>query len=483
MPVTNIILIMCDDLGYGDVGFNGNPIIQTPNLDRLAVNGIRFSRFYAGGPVCSPTRGTCLTGRHYFRYGITHANRGHLPAQEITLARVLKSHGYTTGHFGKWHLGTLDPNYSGKPNRDPALNYAPPWERDYDASFATEYAVPSWDPTVGIDNNHQRLDSSWASPYYENGQLATENLDGCDSRILMDRAIPFIEKAVANDQPFFSTIWFHAPHTPVVAGPEYRALYAQCREDEQHYYGCVTAVDDQVGRLYQTLEKLGVAEQTMVWFCSDNGPEGRVGTMGRNRGSTVGLRGRKRSLFEGGVGVPAFLHWPSRVEAGQVVEMPCSTLDYFPTITELIDYALPDRRPIDGVSLVPMIGGKMTVRPRPIPYRFNERKEAMFGSPTFAMTDNRYKCLTNLANFSSLDDRTDNQRDLCFDLMADRFETNDVSEEQIDLIHQTRQRLSEWVDSCRASHAGADYGNTGEHFEPVAPFDEVVGSWPNHSGG
>ncbi len=107
----------------------------------------------------------------------------------------------------------------------------------------------------------------------------------------------------------------------------------------------------------------------------------------------------------------------------------------------------------------------------------------MFGSPTFAMTDNRYKCLTNLANFSSLDDRTDNQRDLCFDLMAGRFETNDISEEQTDLIHQTRQRLSEWVDSYRASHAGADYGNTEEHFEPVAPFEEVIGSWPNHSGG
>ena len=101
MSTPNIILMMCDDLGYGDVGFNGNEIIKTPNLDRLANNGIRFTRFYAGGPVCSPTRGTCLTGRHYFRYGVTHANRGHLPTQEITLARMLKSFGYTTGHFGK----------------------------------------------------------------------------------------------------------------------------------------------------------------------------------------------------------------------------------------------------------------------------------------------------------------------------------------------------------------------------------------------
>ena len=170
---------------------------------------------------CVPQRGgTCLTGRHYFRYGITHANRGHLPTQEITLARMLKSFGYATGHFGKWHLGTLDPNYSGKRGRNPARNYAPPWERDYDASFATEYAVPTWDPTIDINNRTgKRLDRPWASPYYENGKLATENLEGCDSRVLMDRAIPFIEQAVENGEQFLTTIWFHAPHSPVVAGP------------------------------------------------------------------------------------------------------------------------------------------------------------------------------------------------------------------------------------------------------------------------
>ena len=282
MSTPNIILMMCDDLGYGDVGFNGNEVIKTPNLDRLASNGIRFTRFYAGGPVCSPTRGTCLTGRHYFRYGVTHANRGHLPTQEITLARMLKSFGYATGHFGKWHLGTLDPNYSGKPNRNPARNYAPPWERDYDASFATEYAVPTWDPTVDINQRTgKRLDRPWASPYYENGKLATENLEGCDSRVLMDRAIPFIEQAVENGEQFLTTIWFHAPHSPVVAGPEYRAMYSEYSEDEQHYYGCITAIDDQVGRLYHALEAWGVADNTMIWFCSDNGPEGRTGQSGR----------------------------------------------------------------------------------------------------------------------------------------------------------------------------------------------------------
>jgi len=466
MSTPNIILMMCDDLGYGDVGFNGNEIIKTPNLDRLANNGIRFTRFYAGGPVCSPTRGTCLTGRHYFRYGVTHANRGHLPTQEITLARMLKSFGYTTGHFGKWHLGTLDLNYSGKPNRNPARNYAPPWERDYDASFATEYAVPTWDPTVDINQRTgKRLDRPWASPYYENGKLATENLEGCDSRVLMDRAIPFIEQAVENGEQFLTTIWFHAPHSPVVAGPEYRAMYSEYSEDEQHYYGCITAIDDQVGRLYHALEAWGVANNTMIWFCSDNGPEGRTSQSGRNRGSTGGLRGRKRSLFDGGVGVPALLHWPGHAEPGRTVEMPCSTLDYFPTIAEVMGYEMPDNRPIDGISLLPVIEGNMTERPTPIPYRFNSGKNSMFGAPTISMIDNRYKCLTNLSS--------DGSEDLCFDMIEDRAETTNLANEQRERMGQTRETLRQWLRSCEVSHNGGDYA-----YEPVAPFEEVTGDWP-----
>ena len=466
----NIVLMMCDDLGYGDVGFNGNEIIKTPNLDKLARNGIRFTRFYAGGPVCSPTRGTCLTGRHYFRYGVTHANRGHLPSQEITLARMLKSYQYTTGHFGKWHLGTLDRNYSGKPNRNPARNYAPPWERDYDTSFATEYAVPTWDPAVGIQGNGKRLERPWASPYYESndreGKLATENLEGCDSRVLMDRAIPFIENAVENAEPFFATIWFHAPHTPVVAGPEYRTMYADYSEAEQHYYGCITAIDDQVGRLYHTLEAWGVSQNTMIWFCSDNGPEGRTGRDGRNRGSTGGLRGRKRSLFDGGVGVPALLHFPGHADPGRVVEMPCSTLDYFPTIAEMMNYQMPDNRPIDGINLLPTIEGDMTERPTPIPYRFNSGKRSMFDAPTIAMMDNRYKCLTNLSG--------DGSEDLCFDMIEDRAETTNLINEKRELMTQTRKTLQEWLHSCKNSHNGGDYD---DEFEPVAPFEEVTGDW------
>ena len=166
----NIILIMADDLGYGDVGFNGNSIIKTPHMDALAHDGLTFTNFYAGGPVCSPTRGTVLTGRHYSRYGIFSANVGHLPKEEITLQQLLKEQGYTTGHFGKWHLGTLNKEISAKgEKRKPAENYAPPWEHNYDESFVTESAVSTYNPSVGKRYNN--------NPYYHNQVVATENLN------------------------------------------------------------------------------------------------------------------------------------------------------------------------------------------------------------------------------------------------------------------------------------------------------------------
>ena len=472
MNTPNIILTMCDDLGYGDTGFNGNSIIRTPHLDAMAAHGARFTRFYAGGPVCSPTRGTCLTGRHYFRYGITHANRGCLPRQEINLAGVLKRLGYATGHFGKWHLGTLtrDERESNRGGPAGAPYYAPPWERGFDDCFSTEAKVPTWDPMItpaeGAD--------LWGIPgtpfgthyWDQTGRRVSENLEGDDSRAIMDRAIPFIRAAARRRQPFLAVIWLHAPHSPVVAGPDYRAMYADCSEGEQHYYGCVTALDEQIGRLNAETDALGIRQNTMHWFCSDNGPEGRDGLSGRNRGSTGGLRGRKRSLFNGGVGVPALLDWPQYAHPGQTWTMPCSTLDYFPTIIDLLGYAMPDDRPLDGISLMPLIRGEMVERPLPIPYHFLERCQAMFGSPTLAMIGNRYKYLTNLSE--------DRQEDLVFDLVRDPEETANIVAQQSDLAEDMRSRLRAFLDSCRESHHGGDYY---EPYTPVDPFQEVTGTW------
>jgi arylsulfatase A-like enzyme len=467
---------MCDDLGYGDVGFNGSQLIKTPHLDAMAKRGARFERFYAGAPVCSPTRGTCLTGRHYLRYGITHANEGCLPSQEINLAQILKQHGYATGHFGKWHLGTLtttepDSNRGGAEKAD---YYAPPWERGFDVCFSTEAKVPTWDPMI-TPNEEEDLwgipGSPWGTNYWdETGTKISENLAGDDSRVIMDRVIPFICAAVQRRQPFFAVVWFHAPHTPVVAGPAHRALYADYSEDEQHYYGCVTAMDEQIGRLNQELENLGAREHTMHWFCSDNGPEGHDGQTGRDRGSTAGFRGRKRSLFSGGIAVPALLEWPEVTQPGQLVKMPCSTLDYFPTITEAIGYTMPDDRPIDGISLISTLKSKVTDRPRPIPYRFLESREAMFGSPTIAMIDNRFKYLTNFS--------ADHAEDLCFDLLEDPYEVHNIIHEQREFADEMRKQLDRFLNSCRRSHHGLDYA---EQFQPLDSFQEVTGGWsPSH---
>ncbi|MHC4507427.1 MAG: sulfatase family protein, partial [Planctomycetota bacterium] len=360
----NIILCMADDLGWGDTGFNGNSIIKTPNLDAMARAGMRFTRFYSGAPVCSPTRGSCLTGRHPYRYGIFFANAGHTREEEITLAEALKTQGYATGHFGKWHMGTLTTKEKDSNRGGPrgAKHYSPPWENGFDVCFSTEAKVPTWDPMKSPNT-----DKAYGTYYWrQDGTKETENLQGDDSRVIMDRAVPFIREAVEAGESFFAVVWFHTPHLPVLAGPQYRRMYSQYSEDEQHYYGCITAMDEQMGRLRRELRGLGVADNTMVWFCSDNGPEGKDGKSGRTRGSAGPFRGRKRSLFEGGVRVPGLLEWPARVKAGRTTDLPCSTSDYFPTVLDVLGFSMKGQpEPIDGVSLLPLIEGRMTKRPTP----------------------------------------------------------------------------------------------------------------------
>ncbi len=477
MDRPNIILMMCDDLGYGDTGFNGNEVIQTPCLDAMRADGGRFTRFYAGGPVCSPTRGTCLTGRHYSRYGVTHANEGRLPIQEISLARVCKARGYETGHFGKWHLGTLttrerDGNRGSPQNRN---EFSPPWIHGFDRCFSSEAKVPTWDPMITPDERGPR-GYRWGAPgspfgtayWNEQGEKVTDNLEGDDSRVIVDRADPFIRDCVRKGVPFLAVVWFHTPHTPVVAGPHYREIYSQFSEDEQHYYGCITAMDEQVGRLNGLVKELGVEDSTAIWFCSDNGPEGseNLTRNGRDRGSTGGLRGRKRSLFNGGVGVPALVKWPKYVSPGAEYTTACSTLDHVPTIAEELGYTMPDDRPLDGLSLLPLLRNEMKERPSPIPYRFLERQSAMFGSPTLALMGNRYKYLTNLSE--------DGAEDMMFDVLEDPAETTNLIHEQKGTAELMRGQLEAFMASCRRSHFGADYP---ELYEPVNDFQEITGTW------
>jgi len=443
-PYPNIILVMADDMGWGDAGFQGNDTILTPNLDRLAGAGIRFNRFYAAAPVCSPTRGSCLTGRHPYRYGIYGANVGKMKDAEITLAEVVKTIGYRTGHFGKWHLGTftndeVDANRGG---RDPGV-YAPPWEHGFDVCFSTESKVPTYDPMVtpapdAEDIGKREPGTHFGTYYWTNpGEKVTDNLEGDDSRIIMDRVIPFVQSSIEKNQPFLSVIWFHTPHLPVIAGQKYKDLYSQYDKDIQHFYGCITAMDEQIGRLVKEMKDLGILDNTIIFFTSDNGPEG-ISRMGRKQGSAKRLRGRKRSLYEGGIRVPGLMIWPEKFQEPLVINSPVSTSDYYPTILDILNIQIPGQPLLDGISLLPLLNGDRMVRSFPIGFQSGAQ---------MAMIDNKYKLYSS-----------DNGESFAlYDIDNDPEESKDVSLDFPEIKDTLINQLNIWINSCKQSNEGYDY--------------------------
>ena len=445
----NVVLVMCDDLGFGDPqSFNEDSPILTPNIDAMAADGLKFNRFYSAAPVCSPTRGSCLTGRHPYRYGVYSANTGHMKNQEITLPEILKEQGYTTGHFGKWHLGTLtttipDANRGGPKGKK---HFSPPSRHGYDDSFVTESKVPTYDPMIKPKGakaggtwdaiKEKSKAETYGTHYWDHaGNAVTENLEGDDSRIIMDRAIPFIEKAVASKKPFFAAVWFHAPHLPCVAGPDHVMHYAKHDVGHRNYYGCVTALDEQLGRLRKSLSVLNVADNTMLWFCSDNGPEGSAG---KAPGSAGDFRGRKRSLYEGGVRVPGILVWPGHTKPGTSTDYAAVTSDYLPTVLDVLQVKYPDDRPVDGTSLLGAIADLNATRTKPIGFQSKNQ---------IAWHRGQHKLISV--------DKGETWE--LYDLSTDPGETNDLASDHSKIVAQLRDEVVSWQESCKASDAEQDY--------------------------
>ena len=439
----NVILLMSDDQGWGDVGFNGNDRIKTPHLDAMAANGIRFNRFYAAAPLCSPTRGSCLTGRYPFRFGILAAHTGGMRVGETTIAELLKKRGFATGMFGKWHIGWVKSDEVGTRGF-----YSPPSHHGFDEYFATTSAVPTWNPTITPDDWTGwggKPGEPWKGgfPYVHNGVEAKKNLNGDDSRIIMDRVIPFIEANRA--KPFFATVWFHAPHEPVVAGEEFRKLYPRAGKTRKNYYGCITAMDQQIGRLRTRLRELAIDRNTVVFFCSDNGPAD--GLTKKGVASTGKFKGHKHTMYEGGLLVPACAEWPGIIPAGGSTDVRCSTVDFLPTIASIVGdrFVSKTKRPVDGIDLMPVIRGDMKTRDRELFFGYRRLHQGIDGKAIIS------------GDWKLLKEAKKNGRVRLFDIASDPYEKKDVSVDQPELTKKLRQQLGKLEASCQRSRDGAYY--------------------------
>ncbi|MFI3279387.1 MAG: sulfatase-like hydrolase/transferase [Rikenellaceae bacterium] len=441
----NVIVILADDLGWGDVGYNGNSVVQTPRLDAMAQDGATLTNFYTAAPLSSPTRGSILTGRHPFRFGVLAAHTGALRSGEITLAEVCRDNQYATGFFGKWHLGWIE--LAGDSARG---YYSPPEYHGFDEVFATRSAVPTWNPTVTPDNFNMWgnvAGGPWkGSRYLHNGEPVTENLDGDDSRVIMDRVIPFIDESIASEKPFMACVWFHTPHEPVVAGPEYLKMYEGLEDEEQrHYFGAITAMDDQIGRLLDHLEEMGVADNTIICFTSDNGPSG--GVTDRGVASAGDFKGHKHQVYEGGLRVPSIITWPSQIAEGQVVGGQTSTCDYLPTIIELagLKFKHPSNYFVDGLSQAPaLLRGETVEREQGIFAGWMRLAEGTYGR---ALIDGDYKLVyPEKSQVAEL-----------YNIACDPNETNNIIEEHPEIVESMIEKMTAHEKSFDYSLKGGDY--------------------------
>jgi arylsulfatase A len=359
----NVLIMLCDDLGYGDLACFGHPTIKTPNLDKLASQGFRLTDCYSAAPVCSPARAGLLTGRTPSRLGIydwiPDGHPMHVMRDEITVAKLLKQVGYATCHVGKWHC-------NGKFN---SPEQPQPGDHGFDYWFSTQNnAAPSHHDPVNFVRNGQSA-----------GPLA-----GYSCQLVADEAIGWLKQKRDAAQPFFLFVCFHEPHEPIDSPPDLVAEYPEATKRGQAlHHANITNMDRAVGRLMQALDELKVADETLVMFTSDNGPEtlNRYPGAWRSHGSAGPLRGMKLHLYEGGIRVPGIVRWPGHTQPGQVVSEPVCGLDVLPTLVEVTGAKLPDDRAIDGTSMLPIFAGKTIDRKEPLYWHYYHS----IGNPKAAM--------------------------------------------------------------------------------------------------
>jgi arylsulfatase A-like enzyme len=415
-PRPNVVLILADDLGYGDLGSYGAADLRTPNLDRLAREGVRFTEFYAAANTCSPSRAALLTGRYPPRSGVNavlfHDTPDGLPHEEITLAELLQDAGYDTAMIGKWHLG-------------PSSEFSP-----LTHGFAEFFGVPH--------SNDEKNFFVW-----DGARRIAEPVDqSALMRRYTDRAIAFVDRAAQRGRPFFLYLAHNAPHVPLYPAPGFAGKSARGT-----FGDVVEELDASTGELMGALARRGLDRDTLVIFTSDNGPWLAMREWG---GSAGGLRGGKTGTFEGGHRVPALARWPAAVPAGREIAGVAGLMDWLPTIAELAGAPLPADRPIDGRSLAATLRGTGSRAPTPFFYLRLRIPFGEQGHEIGAVRDGRWKLhLAKRGFYPKLLEplvkaELYGHGRMLFDLEADPSETRDVAAEQPEVVARLERELADF---------------------------------------
>ena len=457
----NIIVFLVDDLGYGDLSCYGNPIVKTPNIDKFAGEGVRLTDCHSGGTVCSPSRSALLTGRNPYRSGFFYiAERDvYLKEEEITIAELLRDKGYETSFWGKWHLSVLEKEKRDEPG---------PWDQGFNYSLASTHNA------FEGPKNYRK--------FMLNGQPVGE-VDGWYCDVLVDESSEWLKNKRNKEKPFFMYISTHEPHTPLAPPEKYSMLYDNTEVNElekdikygqmkrpekdisknkKEYYGTVTQLDAAFGRLMHTLDTLGLKENTLVIFTSDNGPETPV-TMEESLGNwddpirdycfgTPGeFRGMKRFPYEGGHRVPGIARFPGIIPEGTVSNALFNGTDLLPTIATLVSASVPSDRPIDGSDAFNALLDKEVTRDASSIWFYPNHEDTYFRMPQISMRKNNFTLIgylpekadtSNLRHWMS---NNDPERFELYDIKLDPSQREDISNEYQEIVSNMKpEMISLW---------------------------------------
>ena len=433
----NIVIVMTDDQGFGDLGVQGNDKIKTPNLDRFARQGVELTRFYCS-PVCAPTRASLMTGRYYYRSGVVHTSRGgaKMHGDEVTIAERLGKLGYATGIFGKWHLGDSYPMR--------------PQDQGFDEVLVHK--------SGGIDQTPDKPNSYFDPILWHNGRRVKSQ--GYCTDVFTNAAIQFIE--ANKEKPFFVYLPTNAPHTPIQVAEKYSRSYKEMglNDTTAGVYGMVTNIDENFGRLLDKLDALGIRKNTLVIFFGDNGPQ-------QSR-YNAGLRGRKASTYEGGIRVGAYFQWPARLRGGRKIERIAVHIDIGPTLLDLAGGDVAAGPDFDGMSLLPLLLGKNSDWPdRTLYFQCHRGLVPKRYQNSAAITD-RFKMVGYPGTFSNEDLDTSGKPALeLYDISADPGEQNNLAASNPEALSRLRAGYDAWFDDVKATrnftpgviHIGSDTEN------------------------